>query len=103
MGDAPKSMTHFKLVSDGLREAINDDGIFKPINVFDVLNQLQKAEDPNAYKPEIVQMIERKQEREKREDEEKKKKQEDQNNKKRQASEHERALFDFDEEINYLD
>ena len=54
MGDAPKSMTHFQLVSDGLRGAINDDGIFKPLNVFDVLNQLQKAEDPNAYKPEIV-------------------------------------------------
>jgi len=38
IGDAPKLMTHFQLVSTGLREAINDDGIFKPLNVFDVLN-----------------------------------------------------------------
>ena len=96
-------MTHLQQATDNLKTVTNNEGIFKVMNIYQVLNQLQKAEDPMAYKPEVEIMIERKKEREKKENEERKRVEDNQQKKKDEQFQHEKALFDFDEEINYLD
>lgn len=65
-------MSNLQQVAENLKTVTNDEGILKYTNVYQVLNELQKAEDPMAYKPEIEIMIERKKEKEKQEDEERK-------------------------------
>ena len=101
--DGFKSMTHLQQATDNLKKVTNDQGIFKVEHIYQVLNQLQKAEDPMAYKPEVDLMIERKKEREKKEHEELKRVGDILQKKKDEQVEHEKALFDFDEEINNLD
>lgn len=96
-------MTHLQAVKDGLKACKGMNGFFDPKSAFDCLNQIQMNEDPEAYQPEVQKIIERNVQRQKERDAMRQKKEQERLAKQREAIEHEKALFDFDEDINQLD
>ena len=87
-------------VKRGLMQCKGESGFFNPAQAFNCLNDIQKEENPNAYEPEVAKTINAIKARE----DKLKKEQEDAKMKKiNQAREQDRALFDFDEDINNLE
>ena len=79
-------------VKQGLKACKGESGFFNPTMAFDCLNDIVRKENPIAYQPEVDKIISAKILRDKTE-----------NTKKCEAQEHEKALFDFDEEIDDLE
>ena len=73
------------------------------MQAFNCLNDIQKEENPNAYEPEVVKTINAINAREERLNHFKKQQEDLKQEKLNQALEHDRALFDFDEDINNLE
>lgn len=95
-----QSMTHLQAVRDGLKACKGMNGFFDPKSAFNCLNEIQMKEDPQAYQPEVQKIIQRNLQRQKEMEAVKKKKEQEKLEKQREAIEHEKALFDFDEDIN---
>ena len=78
-----------------------------PLKAFDKLNDIQKEEDPRLYEPTVVNLLNAAAQRQRQEDCERERHQSDvqqrQQRKFMAAQEFDKALFDFDEDINRLE
>ena len=66
------------------------------------MNDIQKMDDPKAYEPDMEVQMNAKRKRDQELEEQKKRHEQAKAEKLQQIQEHERALFDFDEEIDHL-
>ena len=55
-----KSANNIGNLQAQLKACKSDSGFFDPMAAFNCLNQIQKAEDPKAYEPELQQALENK-------------------------------------------
>ena len=100
---AAQSLSHLRIIKDGLKACKNGAGLINPQSAFERMNEIQRYEDPEAYQPEMEHALVVKMEQDR---ERKQKLEADQKRRDNIAEEklqHEKALFDFDEEVNDLD
>ena len=84
----------------GLKNATGETGVVDFQKAFEAMNQVQIAEDPQKYESEMLKNLQAKRKREAEREAEKKRQQEV---KSRLVEEVDKALFDFDEEIDNLE
>lgn len=100
---AAHSLSHLRIIKDGLKACKNETGFLNPQSAFDRLNEIQRHEDPEAYQPElehalIVKLNQDRERKQKLEAEARRREEREY-----EKLQHEKALFDFDEDVNDLD
>lgn len=93
-------------MNSSLFQCKNTDGVFNPNKVYEMMNMMHRLKDPDAYQPEIVKTIQQKKEKEqemKMQSEIFKKIADERAQRKKVNEEHDKALFDFDQDIDELD
>lgn len=83
-------------INTDLDNCKNNEGIFNPQKVYEMMNKIQKQKDPEAYRPEMEKTVEQREKQLKKNNQLKAERQRAINEKLQQQEEHERALFDFD-------
>ena len=95
-----QSLAQLERVKEGLKACKGKSGFFNPAQALNRLNDLQKQEDPRAYEPEVVKQ----QKALKQRQNDARRRQELQAMEKLNAAQEiDKALFDFDEDIDHLE
>jgi len=95
-----QSLTQLERVKEGLKACKGKSGFFNPAQAFNCLNDLQQQADPRAYEPEVVKQQKALKQRQKDARRQQELKAMEKLN---AAQEIDKALFDFDEDIDHLE
>lgn len=103
LGVGTNSMKVLDRINLGIQNCKQQTGVLDPQKMFELLNEIQKKEDPDAYQPEIIKTIQQREKKKQEQDLLDEKRRLDELERRRKQEEHEKALFDFDQDIDDLE